>query len=670
MQLDDFLNARSIANLQVLQWLWAPATRRSSSKHELLRTLRQQMLSPERVREGFQNLGEAQQEFLRGLLRLDGYEGEARFLLRRLSTPPATAQAEREIAEELDRRGFLTCSMRKTWGQAETLFVTMPTELGDVLAEALNLDLRDPALMLSLRAYLARRSPDQRRRLAGANGAPDALPADLTRPEAVEARIAALPSDALRRAARLALDDHAGILPLERFPSLGLDTEAVDGSAWRSALEAHLLGTFGHLSLLEVGLGDDHDCLVLYQEIVEACASARAAADLSLDHTYACGIDFLTDLMAAVDFLRVNPSKLTAAGRFFKGARNQLLPQAALRTGFFMDEESLLAFKLAAAQELRLVEARDDGRVSASHAAAAWQRGPLVAQARDLLDALLRLAESACPPAHFRALARIARDVLLATRPGVWLPTNAFLARLMSRYLLGLLAREAPEASEPTARENALWRYPRALCTVATVMADAREPLLQALNYSGVLDIGRRGDHSFVAPSPLAPVILGDAPLPEPGGPLLLVNPDAEVILFPEEGHLGLLHRLCAFCERGKNEVTLHLRITQESIRKAVLRGMTPDEILGTLARHNRAPLPQNIEYSVRNWAASIHPATIYTLHVLEVHSQEALDAALRLPEVAPLVVRRLSPTLAVLQAPQLDPAAEAALRQLGIHLL
>ncbi|HPD17280.1 MAG TPA: helicase-associated domain-containing protein [Planctomycetota bacterium] len=670
MQLDEFLNARSIANLQILQWIWAPATRRSASKHELLRTLRQQMLSPERAREGFLNLDEAQQEFLRGLLRLDGYEGEARVLLRRLSTPPATAQAERELAEDLDRRGFLACSMRKVWGQAETLFVTMPAELGDVLAEVLNLDLRDPALMLSLRAYLARRPPDVRRRLAGAPGAPETLLADLVRPEAVEARIAALPSDALRRAVRLALDDHAGILPLERFPSLGLDMEAVDASAWRSALEAGLLGTFGHLSLLEHGLGDDHDCLALYQEIVEAHAAARAVAKPDLDHTYACGVDFLTDLMAAVDFLRANPSKLTAAGRFFKGARNQLLPQAALRTGFFMDEDSLLAFKLAAARELGLLETRDDGRVSAAPGAAAWQSGPLVEQARALLDALLRLAEGACPPVHFRALARLARDVLLAARPGVWMPTNAFLARLVSRYLLELLQREAPQAQEPAAADEALWRYPRALRTVAAVLADAREPLLQALNYAGVMDIGRCGGQSFVAASPLAPILLGSAPLPAPRGPLLLVNPDAEVILFPEEGHLELLHRLCAFCERGKNEVTLHLRITQESVQKAVLRGLTPDAILATLARNNRAPLPQNIEYSVRNWAAGVHPAKVCTLHVLEVHSAEALDAALRLPEVAPLVVRRLSPTAAVLCAPQLGPEAEAALKQLGIHLM
>jgi hypothetical protein len=211
---------------------------------------------------------------------------------------------------------------------------------------------------------------------------------------------------------------------------------------------------------------------------------------------------------------------------------------------------------------------------------------------------------------------------------------------------------------------------PRQWLTLGSLAAAAREPLLQALNCAGALDLGRRGDRTFVAASPLAPLVLGKQPLPDPAGPLLLVNPDFEVILFPDEGHVALLHRLAAFCERGKREVTLHLRITQESIERALLRGLRADDVLATLRAHSRAPVPQNVEYSVRDWAARVHPAEIRTLHVLEVPSPEALAAALRLPEIAPLLVRRLSDTAAILRVSHLDPDAEAALRQLGIHLM
>ncbi|MBM4031912.1 MAG: hypothetical protein FJ291_09020 [Planctomycetes bacterium] len=657
MQLDDFLNSRSVATLQVLQWHWAPNTPRSASKSELLRILRQAMLAPDRARDAFNALSPTAQDLLQAILRQDDYTANVAALLRRVARPPlgTAEQAERDVVEELSRRGFLLCATTRDAAGAECLRATVPQELGDVLAEALNLDIREPQVMLSLRTRLG---------LAGRPNA--AIPAELLEPQAIERRIAALPDPAAQRAVRLALHDHAGVLPLERFPSLGLDIEAADPAQWRRSLEAALLGTLGHLSLTELGLGDDHDCLVLYQELVEAHAAARSPAGPSFDHVYSCGTDFLADVTALVDFLRANPSKPTSAGRLLKGARNLLAPLTALRSTFFMDEDTLLGHKLAAAQELALLERCDDERLHATRSAADWERLPLAEQARALLDALLRLAQAACPDHHFPSLAAVARRIIAASTPGTWHPTNAFLARTLSRFLLELLS----SGGQASAKQAVPWVHPRALSTVGALAAAAREPLLQAFNYAGVLDIARQGGQSFVAASPLVPAILGDAAFPSPAGRLILVNPDFEVILFPDEGHAVLLHALAAFCDRGKREVTLHLRITRDSVQRAVLRGLSPDDVLATLRANSRAPVPQNIEYSIRDWAGGVHPAAIRTLHVLELPSAEAMDAALCLPELAPLIVRRLSPTAAVLNAAALGPDAESALRQLGIHLM
>jgi hypothetical protein len=668
MHLDEFLNGRSIANLQVLQWVWAPATPRSSSKRELLRLLRQQMLSPERARECFLALDEAHQEFLRGLLRLEGYEGAVDLLARRLPTPPTSAQAERELLRELSRRGFIAHAAAGRWDQADSPRALVPQELGDVLAEALNLDTREPARMLGLRHYLEQLGPEERGRLAGSRDEPAALLPQLTRPEAIEERIAALPDPELQRAVRLALARHAGVLPLERFPSHGLDIESVDRSAWRAALEAGLLGTFGHLCLLEHGLGDDHECLVLYQEVVHAHALAQATPGAAIDHVYACGIDFLTDLTATVDFVRATPAKLTSAGRFFKGARNQLKPLTALHTTFFMDEDSLLTWKLTVARELGLVELRGDGRLSATHASLDWAALPLADQARSVLDVMLGLGETAAPD-HFAPLAEAALGILRRLPTEAWLPADAFLAALLSDQLLRRLAEGGlpPEADASDAAPA--WAYRRRAATLGAIADAVREPLLEALNCAGLIDIGRCDDRVFVRTTPLIPVVLGHQP-PAVPGQILIVNPDFEVALFPEEGYLELLHQLCAFCDREKSEVTLHLRITQESVQQAVLRGLDADHIIATLRDHCRVSLSQNIEYSIRTWAAGVYPAEVRTLHVLELPSGELLDAAIHLPEIAPLVLRRLSPTAVALAVPQLEPEAEAALKQLGIHLM
>ena len=101
-----------------------------------------------------------------------------------------------------------------------------------------------------------------------------------------------------------------------------------------------------------------------------------------------------------------------------------------------------------------------------------------------------------------------------------------------------------------------------------------------------------------------------------------------------------------------------------------MLRGLSAESIVATLAGHCRVPLSQNIDYSIRQWAASIHPAEVRTLHVLELPSPETLDAALQLPEIAPLLLRRLSPTAVALTVRHLGPEAEDALKQLGIHIM
>ena len=669
MQLDDFLNERSIAKLQTIQWFWAPTTRRSSSKSELLRLLRQQMRSPERVRECFQVLDDPLKSFLNGLLRLEGYQGDVDIVVRRFADGPPAAQATRDILDELSLRGFLFYEVDKRWSHGDALTATIPQELGDVLAEVLNLDIREPAIMLSLARFLDQLDPAERATLTDSDLAAAELVPRLVEPEAVETRIADLPDPVMQRAVRVALADYAGVLPLERFPAIGIDIESVDAPAWREALDHSLLGTFGHLSLLELDVADDHDCLVLYHEVVRAYGDTQGRTDQAIDHTYACGIDFVTDLGATLDYVRANPSKLTSAGRFFKGARTQLQPNTVLRSTFFMDEDSLLTFRLTIARELDLLELHDDGRLHATRASAQWQSLPLAEQARSLLNTMLLLGETAAPAPHFQALAESALEVIADTQPGLWHPTNAFRAAVMARYVAGLLAQDTSAEPRTAAAVEPPWGTLRESHTLAGIAEAAREPLVRALNYAGLLDIGRCGDHTFVRASALAPILLGHQEAPQPQR-LLMVNPDFEVVLFPEEGHLHLLHRLCAFCDRAKSEVTIHLRISQASIERAVLRGLDAETIMAMFRDHCRVPLSQNIEYSIRQWVENIYPAEIRTLHVLELPSAATLDAALQLPEIAPLVVSRLSPTAVALSVSRIGPEAEDALKQLGIHLM
>jgi len=655
MQLLDFLNERSVANLQTLQWYWAPSSRRSSSKGELLRLLRRQMLDGEQVRRCFEDLEPVEQDFLKVLLRCRGYEGEVSALMAKLPTRPSAPGAAREVIEDLRRRGFIRCSAQKNWTGSERVVARMPQELGDCLAETLNLDIRSPETMLTLAGRRAESPAPQ----------PEPM-AELLALDAIAQRLASLPSEAMRRLAEVALRECGGVLPLEQFPTHGVAIEEVDGPAWRRALEGRFLGTFGHLSLLDHGLGDDHECLVIYQEVVEAFHAAAPPVEREPEHIYSCSLDFLTDLLTLVDFVRVSPSKLTSAGRFFRAARNQLAELSALHSTFFMDEDALLSLKISVARHLGLVEVGKDNRLRATAGAAAWEALSPEEQLRATLDAVLEMMAPETLGQRFFGLATVAMDLAADLPSQAWIPAESFWPRVFSRHVLEVLELGA----EGSRRAATAWERQEARPTLRALFDDARVPILKALNCTGALDIGTSGSRLVFRKGEVADVAIGSGSLARASEPLLIVNPDFEVIVFPEQGHLELVHRLCGFCERGKREVTHHLKLTRESVQRGVLRGISAEEMVATLRENSRVPLSQNIEYSVRNWAASVHPARIQTLHVLEFPTAELAETAMHLPEVAPLVERRLSPNVLVLRVAELEPEAEDALKELGVHLL
>jgi hypothetical protein len=47
----------------------------------------------------------------------------------------------------------------------------------------------------------------------------------------------------------------------------------------------------------------------------------------------------------------------------------------------------------------------------------------------------------------------------------------------------------------------------------------------------------------------------------------------------------------------------VHFRITEETVRRSLKEGMTLSAIQGVLETHSRTPVPQNVSFSIRDWA-------------------------------------------------------------------
>src|SRR6185295_9800990 len=97
----------------------------------------------------------------------------------------------------------------------------------------------------------------------------------------------------------------------------------------------------------------------------------------------------------------------------------------------------------------------------------------------------------------------------------------------------------------------------------------------------GVVDVALAGDH----PSALRLTELGrrlfageklsqppaptETPAPQPPAKPLVVNPDFEVLLFPEGDVNEIAHRLSRFASRTKSEEVAHYRIARDGVERA-----------------------------------------------------------------------------------------------------
>jgi hypothetical protein len=85
----------------------------------------------------------------------------------------------------------------------------------------------------------------------------------------------------------------------------------------------------------------------------------------------------------------------------------------------------------------------------------------------------------------------------------------------------------------------------------------------------------------------------------------IVVQPTFEVVfLSPSPAAEAILAR---FCERRGREVGLLFRLTRHSVARAASSGMGSGEVLGSLARFSRSPIPANVEHEVRGWIEAGH---------------------------------------------------------------
>ncbi len=107
----------------------------------------------------------------------------------------------------------------------------------------------------------------------------------------------------------------------------------------------------------------------------------------------------------------------------------------------------------------------------------------------------------------------------------------------------------------------------------------------------------------------------------------VVVQPDFSIII------IGLnpapAAELAPFCERttrGGTQGALILKITRESVVKAVSHGLKPEEVVARLERHASNGVPANVLREVRDWSNWVRRVTTATLTVLQCPDRDTAD--------------------------------------------
>lgn len=151
---------------------------------------------------------------------------------------------------------------------------------------------------------------------------------------------------------------------------------------------------------------------------------------------------------------------------------------------------------------------------------------------------------------------------------------------------------------------------------------------------------------------------------PAPSQTRVVVQPDFSIIVIGVD--MAPAAELVPFCDREKHggHGALTLRLTRESLVRAVAQGMSPSEIIGRLQGVASNDVPANVLRQVSDWCGWVRRAKVSTGTIIRCPDAETAD---RVVAVLRKEVERLSESVVLLRRRSLSAAERSKLREQGV---
>lgn len=604
--LTDWLAGRRRSDLIELHRFWGGkgAEAPPGDEDALRSRLGQWMSEPARVEERVSGLGRRLGHVVDSLAGAPRYQkswGE-------LATTPGLATLSpyelEACVSALNRRGIVVEGNDRRFESFDERVLGLPLELGDGLLRRRREGQGGLFATLSLNGHL-----DQ---LYGNADKPAALAPRRLRElykmygqeTACIARIERLP-EGLQVLVEKAILEFGGILPrsfFERMESKGLHWNA---RRWRLILEQSLVGTVRELDLGRFGIALQEEALIVFNEVALAWLR-RVAVPSDPDRPHeelSAGIDLASNISRFLSYLAEHGVRFTVRGEIFKTTEKRILQHLIPNPGRELSRDDVLRFIFRFARHSGLIDRTGNRTFAVTARGREWEARALAEKQRALLD--YALAERAFPgePLHQVGMRDLYLRLLRRIEPGTWydLMYLPFLAR--NTYLLNLeqgeveaeftertLAGRVPGLEDPQRLAWNLIRWARERLYLLGVIDlgydKSGRPVAMRLTHAGARLVGSE---------------LGSTRSGATGS--LVVTPDFEVVLFPTGDDGELIHALDRFCAREKQGSLLHFRISKDGVERALRGAVGLGELLATLEANSRTPVPQNVAFSIRDWA-------------------------------------------------------------------
>lgn len=624
------------------------------------------MADPERVMARVLDLGRRLGAILDIVLASPRYEATvAELVASKEIAYLSSYELEASIAL-LRRRAFVRegPSRRASHGGARALSV--PAGLGDVVLRERRAKSRGIFDAFTLRGHLDRTYDDPER----ARRIPPSRVREFYKmycnEAAAVARIERLP-EGLRDLVEKVVLEFGGLLPRTLFDRMETELPHWNARRWGKILEDSLVGTVERLELLRYGIQHNDETLIVFNEVTLAWLRRVAVpGDPDRPHDEASlGVDLVSNISRFLAFIIDHQVRFTVRGDIFKTTEKRILAELIPNPGRELDRGEVLEFIYRFVRHAQLIESTGERTFALSGPGRAFEEQRLEDKLATLFDYVLEESGIGGDAYHQQRMRQILVRFLRRIEPGVWydimylpfLARNTYLSRLD-----GLAVDEHFAARGASAGGGSDDLQRMAWGLVSWVR--------RRLYLLGLVDLGydRAGRPVALRLTRIGARLLGLVE-PESESPRLgnlVVTPDFEVVLFPSGDDAALIHDLDRFSDRAHQGDVRHFRMTEASVKRALVEGMSLRRVIETLELNARTPVPQNVLVSLRDWS---HQAGLLTLSkdfVLRGRDPELVRKLVQDPGVKGHVRRVLDEHSVQLKAGRSVARLRSLLRELG----